>query len=184
MNIAHEKSPTTYEEYCSLPDDERYELIGGELYVTPSPSSFHRTISLNIAHLLLQHVRENNLGTVLDAPMDVKLSETDVVQPDVLFVRNEREEIVREDYVDAGPDLVVEVVSEGSRDRDTVLKRNLYFRHGVEEYWLVYPEDRTTTVLTRNADGFEIHTELAEDHAVDSPLLPQFSPSVDRFFEK
>lgn len=182
METAYKQPPVTYEDYCELPDDKRYELIGGELYLTPSPKSFHQIISGNIFTLLSNFVRDNNLGTVISAPMDVKLTETDVVQPDILFIRVERKEIIKENFIDAGPDLVVEVISEATRDRDTVIKKQLYFRHGVEEYWLVDPEEEKVTVMVRGDSGFEPHAEQMANEQLESPLLSDFSPTIEAFF--
>jgi Uma2 family endonuclease len=184
LKIAPEKSPTTYAEYRELPEDERYELIGGKLFMTPSPKSFHQIISTNILTLLSNHVRGNELGNVISAPMDVKLTESDVVQPDVLFVSSDRKSIIKEDYIDDAPDLVVEIVSESSRDRDTVLKKNLYFRHGVEEYWLVEPEEHSVTILVRDTKDFKESHTLAEDTELRSPLLPGFNPQIEALFQE
>lgn len=183
MTFAYNKPPTTYVEYQNLYKNEQYELIDGELFLTPSPKSFHQAISLNIATLILNHVHKNELGTVLEAPMDVKLTETDVVQPDILFVQNEREDIIKEDFVADGPDVVVEVLSDSTRDRDTVLKKNLYFRHGVEEYWIVDPDEETVNILTRSADGFELTQEFTSGDQIDPLAFPDFTPKVGSFFK-
>lgn len=144
----------TYEDYLLLPEDRRYELIGGDFYVTPSPKPRHQRVSLNLAHLLWSYVRAHGSGEVYEAPLDVYLSRYDVVQPDVLFVRRENLAIVEENYVRGAPDLVIEILSESTRERDLDLKKKLYARHGVKEYWIADPDARTVTVYLLEGDAY------------------------------
>ena len=174
--------PMTYDDYLNLPDDESYELIGGELYMTPSPKSIHQTILGNVFTLLSNFVRETGAGRALIAPMDVKLTETEVVQPDILFINKERTHIIKEAFIAAAPDLTVEIISEGTRDRDTVLKKTLYYRHGVKEYWLVDPDTNSVTLLTPGSKSYDIHDTFAADEILASPLLPDFQPQITQFF--
>lgn len=127
------KVKLTYQDYVLLPDDgKRYEILDGDLYVTPSPTARHQRISFNLSLALGQHVRTNRLGEVFCAPLDTILADDSIAQPDILFISNERLPIVR-DWVHRAPDLVIEIFSPGTRDRDRTLKRRLYARHGVRE---------------------------------------------------
>ena len=175
--------PMTYDDYLNLPDDERYELIGGELYMTPAPKIFHQEILKNIANLLTNHVNEKEAGKVLFAPVDVKLTETEVVQPDILFIHKNRSHIIKEAFIADAPDLTVEIVSEGTRDRDTVQKKTLYYRHGVKEYWLVDPDTKSVTLLTPGSKSYDIQATYETDQALASPLLPDFQPQITQFFQ-
>jgi Uma2 family endonuclease len=137
------KLKLTYQDYVLLPDDgKRYEILDGDLYVTPSPTARHQEVSFNLTLALGQYVRAHGLGKVLAAPLDVILADDSIAQPDILFVSNERLPIVR-DWVHGAPDLVIEILSPGTRERDRTLKRRLYARHGVRELWLVDPEAKT-----------------------------------------
>ena len=133
----------TYQDYKNAPEDKRYELLDGDLVVAPSPRIYHQDISLNLEHLLWTFIKEGSLGRVYHAPIDVVLSDTDVVQPDILFVSNEGMDIITEDNVRGGPDLVIEILSPSTAERDRTFKRSLYARHGVREYWLVDPEAKS-----------------------------------------
>lgn len=125
----------TYEDYLLLPKDKRYELIKGEIYMVPSPTPVHQWESKRRFLALDDHVSEHTLGEVYYAPLDVVLSEEDVVQPDLLYISKERSHILTEKNIQGAPDLVVEILSPGTAERDRTLKRKLYARHGVLECW-------------------------------------------------
>ena len=120
-----------------------YQLIEGELLMSPSPNYSHQSLSLSLAAALYAHVSAHDLGVVLPAPMDVILADDLVVQPDLLFVAKSRRRIVREDGIHGAPDLCVEILSASSRELDTRFKRTAYARHGVTEYWIVDPDAKT-----------------------------------------
>ncbi len=170
----------TYEDYRQLPDDgKRYEIIEGELYVTPSPTTQHQRVVFELAKWLDSFVRGRSLGEVLIAPLDVVLSEHTVVQPDIVFVSAERLDRVRENGIFGAPDLVVEVVSASTRERDAGLKKRLYLRSGVVEYWLVDPEEGTLTVVRAGAErtyrGGKIHLEDSLFEGMELDLAALFA---------
>ena len=116
----------TYADYLETSDDERYELLNGELILSPSPKEIHQYIS-SILHIMIgAFVRERSLGKVYFSPFDVVLSDTDVVQPDILFISNERADIITPDNVQGAPDLVVEILSPATAERDRTIKLDLY----------------------------------------------------------
>ena len=167
----------TYDDFVLFPDDgRRHELVDGEHFVTPSPNLRHQIVSANLFTALRSFVKEWGLGLVLYAPMDVVLSRHDVVEPDILFVGAARRAILTEANVAGAPDLVVEILSPSGRRYDEVLKRDLYERAGVTEYWLVDPEAETVKVLRRGTggEGFDRPLLLSQRHgdAVTSTLLP------------
>jgi len=176
----------TYGDLCLLPEDElRHELLGGEHVVTPSPVTRHQAVSLRLAVLLGEWAERTGAGAVFAAPFDVVLSPPDVVEPDLLFIRKDRLEILTEKNVQGAPDLVVEILSEGTRRRDEIVKRDLYARCGVEEYWIVDPELETVKVYRR--EGGERYRRTAElarenDDTLTSPLLPDFAAPLERIF--
>lgn len=136
----------TYRDYLLLPEDRRYEIIGGELFVTPSPKRAHQKVSLNLVTILWSYVKAHDLGEVYEAPFDVLFSSYDVVQPDILFVSRENLSIVGEDNIQGAPDFIIEILSPSTAERDLELKKKLYARHGVKEYWIVDPAACTVTV--------------------------------------
>jgi Uma2 family endonuclease len=141
--------PLTYDDLCQLPDDSnRYEIIGGELIASPSPNRSHQKVSLRLTLLIAPYVDARQLGEVYVAPVDVRLSPHNIVEPDLLFIRQDRLGIYGSTGpVDGAPDLVVEIVSPSSRVMDRVRKAALYADSGVPEYWLVDPEKRELQLL-------------------------------------
>ena len=133
----------TYEDYCNAPEDKRYELHDGDLVVVPSPKEQHQDVTGNLFIRLTLFVREGALGRTYIAPFDIVFSNHDVVQPDVIFVSNERHDIITPDNIQGAPDLVIEVLSPSTAHRDRTFKRALYARHGVREFWLVDTDAQT-----------------------------------------
>lgn len=172
----------TLVDYLNAPEDKRYELLDGELVMTPAPGERHQRASMLLGWKLIQFVTENRLGRVYAAPFDVVLSNTDVVQPDLLFVSNERADIVTAANVQGAPDLVVEILSPSTADRDLTFKRRLYARHGVREYWIVDTEARTVTVLRLHEGEFAVAGEYGPGETLTSPVLPGFELRVDDMF--
>ena len=142
----------TYEDYCRAPDDKRYELLNGELMMVPAPNTKHQEILGRLHVELHRFVQEHELGKVYVAPLDVVLSDTDVVQPDVLFISRTREDRITDANVRGAPDLVIEILSPSTADRDLEDKHELYGRHGVLEYWIIDPVAETVAVH-RQRDG-------------------------------
>lgn len=136
--------PLTYDDLCQLPEDgNRYELIGGELIVSPSPRPIHQRVSMRLSVIVEPWVEARTLGAVFAAPLDVQLTEFDVVEPDLIFVSNERLHIIGEKLIEGVPDLLVVILSPSNRSRDEVIKARLYAEVGVREYWLADPDART-----------------------------------------
>ena len=143
----------SYAEFARLPDDgNRYEVIAGELFVTPSPSPVHTRIAFNLARILEAFVAAHDLGWVTPAPVDVLLGEDDYVQPDVVFIRREHGKEVTDRGIEFPPDLVIEVLSPSTAFQDRGLKRERYARFGVPEYWIIDPTARRVEVYHLGAD--------------------------------
>ena len=146
----------TYEDYLHFPEDKRYEIIDGEIYMVPSPGEAHQDVCANLAFVLRVFVKENALGKVYFAPLDVVFSETDVVQPDIMFISKERLNIITERNIQGAPDLIVEIISPSSDEyKDRVIKRKLYSKYGVKEYWLVDLEKKEVEVMSLKESGLE-----------------------------
>ena len=168
----------TYSDLVALPEDQlRHELIDGEHIVSPSPNTAHQTISINLLRVLLTHLDQRGSGQVFHAPFDVKLSLFTVLVPDLVYFAAERfAQVVNEKHATAAPDLVVEILSPGTRRRDKGRKRAVYDREGVREYWIVDPETRSITVLRRPRAGAGLTDvtvlTLAKGETLESPLFP------------
>lgn len=166
----------TYEDYCLLPDDgKRYEIIDGELFMSPSPGTPHQLVLGNLLYYLTDFVKRHDLGRVFVAPFDVVFSRHDVVEPDILYISDQRSSVLTEKNVQGAPDLVVEVRSESTADIDRGAKLKLYARFGVTEYWIVDPEGPTVEIYRRQEAGFELAGRLDPKDALASPLFPGFS---------
>lgn len=172
----------TYEDYLLLPEDHRYEILDGDLFMTPAPTPYHQRVSLNLLFALHRHVREGGLGEVLQAPCDVVLSKTDVLQPDILFVAADRRSIIGEKYISGAPDLVVEVLSPATADRDTDVKTKIYARFGVKELWIADPDAKTASVFANSGEGFEQVGSFGRGEVLRSPLLPGLAIPLDEVF--
>ncbi|MGH7343054.1 MAG: Uma2 family endonuclease, partial [Candidatus Rokuibacteriota bacterium] len=136
-------SGLTYEDYVGLPDDgRRYEILDGELEVSPAPAPKHQAVSRNLVILLHGHVQPRGLGSVYYAPIDVILARDSILQPDLVFIASRRPSIVTERAIEGPPDLAIEILSPWSDRRDRVAKAELYARYGVRHYWIVDPETR------------------------------------------
>ena len=174
------KTKLTYEDYANLPGDERYELIDGELILVAAPSEFHQAIVINLI-LLIQSVH-NRLGRLYCAPFDVILSDNNVVQPDLIFISNERLDIITAANVRGAPDLVVEILSPSTSRLDRTRKRELYERHGVKEMWLVEPEERKIWVLLLQDGRLEVVGEYGEGQSFTSDTLGGLTINLDDVF--
>ena len=168
----------TYSDLVALPDDQlRHELIDGEHFVSPSPATTHQQFSKRLFVALNAFVERHCLGEVLYAPFDIKLSAWTVLVPDLVYFTAARfADVVNEKHATAAPDLVVEILSPGTRRRDKGRKRAVYDREGVCEYWMVDPEARSITVLRRprpDAGLTDVTVlALAEGGILESPLFP------------
>ena len=175
----------TYEDFLTFPDDgRRHELLDGEHLVTPSPDRSHQKAVINLATLLHLHAKAHGLGQVFTAPFDVVLSNFDVLEPDLLFVSRERIERLTEANVQGSPDLVIEVLSPGTRKVDLGGKRRAYEKFGAREYWLVDPKKHAVTrvAFDGTAGGSEVTFEESQSFA--SPLLPALTIPVASIFEE
>jgi Uma2 family endonuclease len=174
----------TYEDLETIPQEhegDRHELIDGELVVTPVPIPDHQIISINIVYELERHVREQRLGQVLHAPTGVRLTPDNLLIPDIIFIARDRLHVIGPRTVDAAPDLVVEILSPGTRERDLTVKRALYARFGVQEYWIVDPDARTVTVLALAGDRF-VPVPHAEGGAIVSRMMPGLELTLEDVF--
>lgn len=176
----------TYEDYLLFPDNgKRHEIIDGDHYVTPSPSTKHQRILGNLHSAIWNFLKQHKIGEVFVAPCDVVLSDLDVVEPDLLFVSSGRSSIVTEKNIQGAPDLVVEILSDGTRKTDEMIKRKLYERHGIPEYWIVDPELETVKIYRIVGQGYQRVAELSREanDTLATPLLAGLQINLSEIFE-
>ena len=183
MQTAKRQVRFNYYDYTLLPEDKRYELIDGDLHMTPAPLTTHQQVLFNIAYELRVFITKQKLGQLLIAPTDVVLSEEDVVQPDILFIAQERLDILTEKNVRGAPDLVVEILSPATAERDLVIKKKLYEKFGVREYWIVDLGAKSIEVLQMTDEGFKTLRVYTQDTHLTSSLLKNFSLAVGDVFK-
>ena len=189
--MAGSATKLTYEDFVLFPDDgKRHELIDGEHFVTPAPNRRHQAVLVNLIGILLPIVRERRAGHLYFAPFDVVFTRHDVVEPDLLFVSAARSAVLTDENVQGAPDLVVEVLSASSRRQDEILKRDLYERGGVAEYWIVDPEAETVKVFRRpegeaapSRFARPLLLSLRDGDALATPLLPGLEIPLTAIFE-
>jgi Uma2 family endonuclease len=185
---SHFDARLTYDDLVRMPDDGlRHEIIDGVHYVTPSPVRRHQDLSgrlfLAIGNYLASHA---GAGWLYHAPFDTVFSRWDVVEPDLLFVAADQSAILTDANIQGAPALVVEILSPATRGRDLRVKKQLYDRGGVREYWIVDPKANTVTIYRRSGDeSFPVAPSLPEEAGVlTTPLLPGFSLSLQELFRE
>jgi Uma2 family endonuclease len=175
----------TYDDLESIPQEregDRHEIIDGELVVTPAPIPGHQDTSANIFVPMHSHVVERRLGKVYFAPIDIRFTPDNVLIPDIVFVAQDRLHIIGLKAIDGPPDLVVEILSPGTRRRDPSVKRELYARFGVREYWIVDPRARTVEVLQLVGNGYR-RVPHTTDGSIQSRVLPDLRLTLEMVFE-
>lgn len=176
----------TYDDFVLFPDDGmRHELIDGEHYVTPSPNLKHQAIVWNLTGLMAPFLREHPAGRAFSAPFDVVFTQFDVVEPDLLFIAKARLDILTDKNVQGSPNLVVEIESPSTRKRDETIKKRLYEKNDVEEYWVIDPELDVVKVYRRVGGRYERTAELTleKNDVLTTPLLPGLELPLSRVFE-
>jgi len=183
--VARKPVPFTYEDYCLLPEDgKRYELIEGDFFVSPSPVPLHQTISRRLQFALMEQIERPGHGVIFDAPMDVIFDPTNVVQPDLIILSSANRHMITARAIEGAPDVLVEILSPSSLDRDTYIKRKLYERFAVREYWIVDPEHGFITVWSQGDDGYGRRAHYDRARTLTCPDFPMLSIPLVPIFER
>ena len=172
----------TYADYLETPDDVRYELINGELIMAAAPSIAHQRVLRNLAVRMSPFVEANGLGEVFMAPTDVFFSDTNVLEPDLLFVSAARARIIGEANIQGAPDLVIEIASPSTEDRDRGVKQELYALFGVLEYWRADPLTRTVEMLRLEGGQFMSVGIYGRTDTLNTSLLPGLVIDLNEIF--
>ena len=169
----------TYDDYSLLPNDRnRYEILDGELSVTPAPATTHQTALGNLYRFLANYVVTNQLGKLFIAPTDLILAPTTVVQPDLIFIGNDRLHIVTERAIEGAPTLVIEILSPTTHRTDRVTKAQLYAKYQVPQYWLVDPDQRTLEAYELVIDRYDLIASPRDVQVFAPALFPGLSIRV------
>ncbi|MCZ8355168.1 MAG: Uma2 family endonuclease [Cyclobacteriaceae bacterium] len=159
--------------------NEPVQLIHGKLIMSPAPSPQHQRISRNLFQILIQHTV--NFGEVFYSPIDLILSESIVLQPDLVFISNKKKEIITNRGIEGIPDLIVEVISPSNSYIDRVTKKEIYTTHGIPELWLVDPQSKRLEIyLPQTAQAIKVYKE---DEVVMAETLPNLSFILSSIFE-
>ena len=178
----------TYDDLVRIPEDGmRHEIVDGVHYVTPSPVRRHQQL-LGRLHLAVAQYLEAHPGSgeVYLSPLDTVFSQWDVVEPDLLFVAADQQHILTDPNIQGAPALVVEILSRGTKKRDLGVKRKLYDRGGVCEYWVVDPDANLVTIYRRAAAGSfpKVQSLPSDAQSLTTPLLPGFVLSLEKLFRE
>jgi Uma2 family endonuclease len=174
----------TYEDLEAIPPDRnRYEIVDGELFVTPAPIPLHQRIVGNLFGWLWQHVRQQRLGEVFVAPLDVVFGAGTALEPDLIFISRTRLHIIGDKNLTGPPDLVVEVLSESTARLDRDVKPKQYALYGVPEFWLIDPVGKTVQIFRLREGAYELAARLSYKDNLESPLFPGLRLPVSSLWE-
>lgn len=169
--VVNSRTKLTYQDYVQFPmDGRRHEIVDGEHVVTPAPETYHQHVFGGIFSQLFPQIQTRGLGSVFAAPTDVELSEVDVVQPDAVIVLEAHRQIVTPTKIKGVPDLVIEILSPSTQERDRGLKLELYRKAGIPEYWIVDPGEHCVEQWVLERGGYVLR---AKESPEISPLRPE-----------
>jgi Uma2 family endonuclease len=175
----------TYEDYLAMPDDgRRYEILDGEVAVTAAPVTLHQVIVGNLYSVLRDHVRGRRLGEVFFAPLTVVLANTTVVEPDLVYIDNERAGQVGERGITGPPSLLIEVLSPSTAGTDRGPKFQLYARYSVPCYWIVDTDARALEAYELGVDGYRLVDRVQGETPVSLPPLPDLALVPDELWRR
>jgi Uma2 family endonuclease len=182
MLLTKEKH-STVRDFERLPEGAPYQLIAGELIMSPSPVLSHQRIIRRLALRLDDFIQRKQLGEIVLSPMDVYLTEEDVYQPDLIFIRKENVHLLDpNDRIRFVPDLVIEVLSPSTGSYDYSRKKRIYCERGVREYWIIDPEDRTIEVMVKEGAFYQTVAMLRTPAMIESAMFPGFNMKVEEVF--
>lgn len=169
--IENQAKRWTYEEYYKLQDDQRYEIIDGALLMSPAPDTWHQSWLNSLNILMSLFVRRTKFGRIFISPVDVVLDPANTVQPDIVFIGAKNLGIVQKQAILGVPDLVVELISSTSVRRDRYVKKELYERFGVAEYWIGDAANQSLEILTLREGRYQLHSSAEVSGRASSLVL-------------
>ncbi len=178
-----EKDNYTYDDYAKLPEGAPYQLIGGQLIMTPSPMPYHQEVLRKLGFKILVFLEKKDLGHLYYAPLDVYFTDSNVYQPDIIFIQKEREEIIGDTKIEGAPDMVIEILSPSTAYYDLRNKFRIYEQCVVAEYWIVDPGLKRIEVFENKEKKFEIYMEAEEKGSISSKILEGFTINLGEVFK-
>lgn len=173
----------TYDDYARLPDDgKRYQVLEGELDVTPAPTPKHQVVAFKLARLLADALEDKGLGQVYVSPIDVLLGPHDIAQPDIVFISKARLDIVKEKNIQGAPDLVVEILSPSTSRTDRIRKSRVYASNGVPSYWIVDPIEESIQLLRLAGELYQLAAVAERPEIVQPAEFPGLEIDLDAIF--
>ncbi len=168
-------------DYFNLPEGSPFQLIEGELIMSPSPLTEHQIISKNLELIIYSYLKKNNIGLALNAPIDVYLDNKNAFQPDIIFISDGNKDIIKKHGIDGSPDLVIEILSPSNAYYDLKDKKYIYERSGVKEYVIVDPRIKSVEIFRIAGlltDEFQEGFSGKTDKAKKIPLKNKFRETV------
>ncbi len=174
----------TYDDYARLtpPDSGNYELHNGKIIFMASPLTPHQIASSNLHTELGYFIKQHKLGRLFAAPMDVRFTPNDVVQPDLFFIKNEQSSIIQR-IIEGAPNFIIEIKSDGNPPKEMTYKKYLYEMGKVQEYWIVYPNKKTVRQYELIDDELHHVRTLTINDTLKSHVLTGFEMPVSAIFE-
>ena len=160
---------TAMELYEILPEGLLCEVIENTLYMTPTPHFFHQEVSSELHFAIVGELKRNDSGKCVAAPIDIVLDSKNAFQPDILFIAKENLGTIKDGKIRGTPDLIIEILSPGSAKNDKIIKRNVYERNGVKEYFIVEP--KTKEVITYYLKGKKFEKQTSKGGRIKSQIL-------------
>jgi len=180
-----EKKVYAYQDWLKLPEDSSgLEIINGELVMSPSPTTRHQKIVVQLSFLMSLFLEQKNSGTMFVAPMDVVLDNNQIVQPDLLYIRPERTSIITEKNIQGAPDLIVEIISPSTAYRDMFDKKDIYEKFAVREYWIIDPMRYWLELFALKDGRYETIQRLEKSCRVQSVVLRGLGLKIEKLFKK
>ncbi|WP_417910224.1 Uma2 family endonuclease [Candidatus Electronema sp. PJ] len=177
-----EQRQSALERFLALPEGTACQLIAGKLVMSPAPIPLHQAVILELSIQMALFVKKEKAGRLFTSPIDVRLNERNIFQPDILFISKEKAALIGERMIEGPPDLVAEVLSPSSAYHDLRTKFRAYAQAGVQEYWIVDPERKSVEVFVNNSNKFQLRQEAEGEGAVQSVLLQGLSVDLADIF--
>lgn len=181
------KKSFTYQEYLKLPEEPGYqfEVLKGTLVKEPSPNVMHQRVSRRLQRILEDYFRVvDPEGEIFDAPLDVTFSDITVVQPDLFYIASTQNKIIKKNYINGSPVLVVEIISPDNPRKDRLQKMRIYQKAQVKHYWLVNPEERTLECFVLRDGSYSLLASGMDEDIVEHPDFTDLIISLEKLWHK
>lgn len=172
----------TYSDYLKNKEEKYFEVLNGISFIAPAPNPYHQDVSRNLFSILERYIQKNKCGKLYYAPVDVILSDTVILQPDLFYIQNENLSIIKNNGIFGVPDLVIEIVSPSSLVKDTEYKKKIYQEFKVKEYWTVFYLEKVVVVYSLLNDNYEVFSFAETEGKIKSKLLPNLEFDIKEIF--